>query len=126
MRRGRSCRRLLSEGAVGHAAHFIEQQAEPLVPFLSKYMPVQASDQIQLIAKWKVLIDDFQQYANKGTSSTLASLEDFITTGIDKIPAAACQTGAPEGGAMADALRRAGLVTEQPGSGRDQGPGRRR
>jgi uncharacterized protein len=34
--------------------------------------------------------------------------------------------GAPEGGAMADALRRAGLVTEQPGSGRDQGPGRRR
>ena len=34
--------------------------------------------------------------------------------------------GAPGGGAMADALRRAGLVTEQPGPGRDQGPGRRR
>jgi uncharacterized protein len=34
--------------------------------------------------------------------------------------------GAPEGGAMADALRRAGLVTEQPGPGRDQRPGRRR
>ena len=34
--------------------------------------------------------------------------------------------GAPGGGAMADALRRAGLVTEQPGPGRDRGPGRRR
>jgi hypothetical protein len=27
---------------------------------------------------------------------------------------------------MADALRRASLVTEQPGPGRDKGPGRRR
>jgi hypothetical protein len=86
-------------GVQREQVHFIEQQAEPLVPFLSKYMPVQASDQIQLIAKWKVLIDDFQQYANKGTSSTLAGLEDFITTGIDKIPADACQTAAAEGGA---------------------------
>jgi uncharacterized protein len=36
------------------------------------------------------------------------------------------RAGAPGDGAMADALRRAGLVTEQPGPGRDQGPGRRR
>ncbi len=37
------------------------------------------------------------------------------------------QPGAgPEGGAMADALRRAGLVTDQPVPGRDTGPGRRR
>ena len=34
--------------------------------------------------------------------------------------------GAPDGGAMADALRRAGLVTDQPGPGRGNGPRRPR
>lgn len=77
---------------------YFEQQAEAIVPFLDRYMPVQAVEQKQLIGKWQGIITDFQQYANKGTNSTIMGLEDYVTTSIDKLPLSACKAGAPEAG----------------------------
>jgi type VI secretion system protein ImpL len=70
---------------------FLVQQAESLTPFLAQYMPVRAEAQTQLIAKWKGLVDDFKQYEGKRPGATLTALEDFITTGIDKIPERSCK-----------------------------------
>jgi type VI secretion system protein ImpL len=74
---------------------FFEQQAQSVVPFLVQYMPVRAAAQNQLIAKWQRLIDDFRQYEAKRPGATLAALEDFVTTGVDKIPERACHAEGP-------------------------------
>jgi type VI secretion system protein ImpL len=85
-------------GAQRERVKYFEQQSEAIVPFLDRYMPVQAVEQKQLITKWQGIISDFQQYANKGTNSTLMALEDYVTTGIDKLPLSACKAGAAEAG----------------------------
>jgi type VI secretion system protein ImpL len=70
---------------------FLVQQAEPLALFLTQYMPVRAETQTQLIAKWQRLVDDFHQYESKSPASTLAALEGFINTGVDKIAENSCR-----------------------------------
>jgi type VI secretion system protein ImpL len=73
---------------------FLEQQAEPLVPFLNTWLPVRDNAQSRLIAKWQQIIGDFQQYDAKRPGASLTALEDFILTGMDKIvPESACGGG---------------------------------
>jgi type VI secretion system protein ImpL len=84
-------------GAQRDRIKFFEQQAQPLIPFLTQYMPVRAVAQNQLIAKWQKIVDDYHQYDAKRPGATLTALEDFIAAGIDKIPERACKPeGAPD------------------------------
>ncbi len=64
---------------------FLVQQADPLVGFLNTWLPTRGEAQARVITKWQKLVADFKQYDGKKPGASLASLEDFVLTRMDKI-----------------------------------------
>lgn len=71
------------------------QQAEPLITFLANTgFSGQSESQTQLINKWTRIITAFNKYNAKIPGNSVAALNDFITSGMDKIsPTNYCQAG---------------------------------
>jgi type VI secretion system protein ImpL len=78
---------------------FLVQESEPLVQFLNTWLPSRPEAQSRLIVKWQRLIANFKQYDGKKPGASLASLEDFILTRMDKITTEnGCKDAEPEAG----------------------------
>jgi type VI secretion system protein ImpL len=68
-----------------------QAEAQPLVGFLSDSQPLALHADTPLTSRWADIIDALQRYTQKAPDSSLAVLERFILTDMDKVEPGTCQ-----------------------------------
>jgi type VI secretion system protein ImpL len=70
----------------------IAQQADPLVRFLQSRHSASGREGAAALNDWRLITQELKKYTEKAPGNSVALLEDFIRTGLDKIaPDTSCQ-----------------------------------
>jgi type VI secretion system protein ImpL len=68
-------------------------KAAPLVKFLDGRIPSGGKEPGRTLLKWQRIVAELQKYTAKVPGTSLAALEDFISTDMDKVSPENCQAG---------------------------------